>query len=402
MVARFKLPLAATAAKRMRLFLRRCSSRKLELRLMSVSVSASFNFEDFEYSGSEDDYDSEEEEDLQFQQGESDESRRQDNETLGSEFWDNTFQSIDPEDPVEWLLSYDSVGRFFRPYSRDSGRTLCIGCGNSDFSAGLDADKFNGLLSTDFSPVVIKQMKKKYQDLKWEVQDARNMSYKDGSFDVLVDKSLLDCMFYAEDCITALSAMLSEIHRVLKPGGVALFLTVRTPEQVNPLFGGSGSKQLRWKQLSVLPVVAECDEDGQVNKQSRTVAKSLKRSVFKSGETTCELYFYVCQKGDTVSKSARQTRVSNQKFKSFSRKEVKQLGLDSLPEKGEAEGEEQQQEQEQQQQQQPTASKKRRGSASKGSSSSADSITGSSTTGSSSSTTTGNGSSRSSSRQRRR
>jgi ubiquinone/menaquinone biosynthesis C-methylase UbiE len=285
------------------------------------------------------------EDDLQEQFGETDESRAKDNETLESEFWDKTFQGIDPDDPVEWLLSYNSVGRFFRPYKRDSGRTLCIGCGNSDFSAGLDADGFQGLTSTDFSPVVIKQMQKKYKALKWEVQDARKLTYTNASFDVLVDKSLLDCMFYAEDRLTALSAMLNEIHRVLKPGGVALFLTVRAPGEVNQLFDGSNSKQLGWKQLSMLNLVAESDGEGQVNKHSRTVAKCLKRDIFDSKQPTCELYFYVCQKLDSGSKSTGQkTLQESQRFKQFSRKEMKELGLDTLPEEEEEERKEQEQE----------------------------------------------------------
>ena len=95
--------------------------------------------------------------------------------------------------------------------------------------------------------------------------------------------------------------MLKEVLRVLKPGGVALFLTVRDPSVVGEYFkpdekggkndtsakrrirsgrsssGGEGNANLNgcWSELHVLPLLATCDEEGQVSEQSKvTIAQS--------------------------------------------------------------------------------------------------------------------------------
>jgi len=91
----------------------------------------------------------------------------------------------------------------------------------------------------DISLVVVEQMKKKFADregMQWDVEDVLEMTYSHDSFDIIMDKSLLDCVFHCSDAVMKVSNMVAEVHRVLRKGtGLALFLTVQTDDKVMPI-----------------------------------------------------------------------------------------------------------------------------------------------------------------------
>lgn len=108
-----------------------------------------------------------------------------------------------------------------------------VGCGNSDFSASLYDAGHHDITNIDISSVAVEQMRREHAPRKgmvWDTEDARHMSFSAASFDYVLDKSLLDCMTFCdpaggsdhENCIRDL---VSESCRVLRPGGVAMFLT---------------------------------------------------------------------------------------------------------------------------------------------------------------------------------
>lgn len=98
----------------------------------------------------------------------------------------------------------------------------------------------------DISGVVIEEMRSKFshcEGMKWDVQDVLDMTYDDSSFDVVVDKSLMDCIFHCGNSEPLVANMLGELHRVLRKGsGVAVFLTTQQPEIVR----GAQLVLLRW------------------------------------------------------------------------------------------------------------------------------------------------------------
>ena len=63
------------------------------------------------------------------------------------------------------------------------------------------------------------QLKKKRQVISYAVMDCRNLEYEDESFDVIIDKSLLDSLLCFENCEESISNYLSNVARVLKPNG---------------------------------------------------------------------------------------------------------------------------------------------------------------------------------------
>jgi len=61
--------------------------------------------------------------------------------------------------------------------------------------------------------------------------DVRQMQFKDGTFDAVIDKALLDAMVCTDGASQNVQLMLSEIHRVLSPTGVYICITHGTEDQ---------------------------------------------------------------------------------------------------------------------------------------------------------------------------
>ena len=55
--------------------------------------------------------------------------------------------------------------------------------------------------------------------------DIRNLGFKDGTFDCVIDKALLDAMVCGDGAVGNCQAMLSEIHRVLTPTGTYICIS---------------------------------------------------------------------------------------------------------------------------------------------------------------------------------
>lgn len=56
--------------------------------------------------------------------------------------------------------------------------------------------------------------------------DARNLlGIKDGDFDVVIDKGLLDAIVCGDGAAANVQSMLSEFHRVLSPTGIYICIS---------------------------------------------------------------------------------------------------------------------------------------------------------------------------------
>ena len=228
-----------------------------------------------------------------------------DNVTLEHDYWDTVFDEADS--PIEWLLSWSSSKRFWSPFlpSGPEGakqKTIAIGTGNSMFPIELVADGLcpGGILCSDFSPIVVKKMCRACDALgdaavkdnvTFTVEDARSLSYSSKSIDVCIDKSLMDCMFYAQDRDLSLKSMMGEVHRVLKDGhGTALFMTQRNPVVVEQYFSS-------FERVEYIPIAALANEDGNVVPGCPTCLEDLFDEYYDNTEFYELIFLYICVKG---------------------------------------------------------------------------------------------------------
>ncbi len=124
------------------------------------------------------------------------------------------------------------------PYARDAARLVNLGVGMRclDVAAGtgafslVAAETGADVLATDFSPLMIEQLQRKcarrgIQRVSTAVMDGQNLNLDDGSFDVAA--SVFGLIFFPDH-----HRGLTELHRVLKPGGRAVVVAWGVPHRV--------------------------------------------------------------------------------------------------------------------------------------------------------------------------
>eukprot|EP00966_Prymnesium_polylepis_P142229 3284359-Prymnesium_polylepis.1 len=81
--------------------------------------------------------------------------------------------------------------------------------------------------------------------------DVRSMDFEDGSFNAVIDKATLDSILCGEGGAESGARLLSEVARVLKPGGVFVLLSNAPPKQRMPMLE---KPQYSWRCVAnVLP-----------------------------------------------------------------------------------------------------------------------------------------------------
>ncbi|KIO16936.1 hypothetical protein M407DRAFT_180073 [Tulasnella calospora MUT 4182] len=101
-------------------------------------------------------------------------------------------------------------------------------------------DEYRNIVNIDYSGVVIGKMKSKYEDrdgMEWLEMDVRELTFENNSFDVAIDKGTMDAMMavkgdvwnpppqVVDDC----TREIDEAIRVLRPGGIFIYLTFGQP-----------------------------------------------------------------------------------------------------------------------------------------------------------------------------
>ena len=93
---------------------------------------------------------------------------------------------------------------------------------------------YKHITNNDISPICIKSMKRRNDKvrpmMKWDVMDIREMSYRDESFDLIIDKSTIDALLCGSQAHLNVALMMKECQRVLKTGGVYVAISYGGPE----------------------------------------------------------------------------------------------------------------------------------------------------------------------------
>ncbi len=116
-------------------------------------------------------------------------------------------------------------------------RILEIGCGIGTIVNELSS-KGHDIIGIDISGEAIEYGRKKYGDIHLEVQAAEILPYKDESFEAVLSFDLFEH-------IAAIDKHISEVRRVLGPGGYYLF---QTPNKCsNIIYETLWTKSLQWR-----------------------------------------------------------------------------------------------------------------------------------------------------------
>ena len=95
-------------------------------------------------------------------------------------------------------------------------------------------DGYFQIANCDYSHVCIEKMLQRNKDtrpyMKWDVMDVCDMKYKDASFDLIIDKSTMDCLLCGCFPYLKVAIMLSECQRLLKTGGKLVSISYGKPD----------------------------------------------------------------------------------------------------------------------------------------------------------------------------
>jgi len=107
---------------------------------------------------------------------------------------------------------------------------LDLGCGTSEMAACLYADGWKNVIGIDTSVVAVNKARGARRhtgrhELQFLQMDACNLEFPDECFHAIIDKACFDTIVTGGHAFPRGRAMLSEVHRVLKPGGVFILVS---------------------------------------------------------------------------------------------------------------------------------------------------------------------------------
>lgn len=162
-------------------------------------------------------------------------------------YWDERYTLLRDEEGYDWLMKYKDVCHFlhgdtenpFDDFIKKDDQILMVGSGSAMFSQDMYDAGFKNITNIDTSKVIINQ--KKMEDriagrrsMRWHCMDASELNFPSNHFDVVFDKSLIDCLFCCENPDQIIKKMINEAGRVLRPNGIFISMSLHKPEKMLP------------------------------------------------------------------------------------------------------------------------------------------------------------------------
>ena len=158
------------------------------------------------------------------------------------EYWEQQYEkcrerSDFKEYRFDWYLSFKGIFREMLlehiPKTKNE-KILHLGSGNSSLEESLWKEGWTNITNIDYCKNVIDDMRQQcipFHGLQFILMDCRNMSqFAEASFDVIIEKGTLDTVFCSLSGVDNARKAISEIFRVLKPGGRLVSISCATPK----------------------------------------------------------------------------------------------------------------------------------------------------------------------------
>uniref|UniRef100_A0A8C8IQR7 EEF1A lysine methyltransferase 4 n=2 Tax=Oncorhynchus tshawytscha TaxID=74940 RepID=A0A8C8IQR7_ONCTS len=154
------------------------------------------------------------------------------------DYWDERYKT---EKSFEWFGDFSKFQHLLQHHVMKDDAILVLGCGNSSMSSDMYDAGYHSITNIDYSSVCIDTMSARHDatcpGMTWHQMDARQLSFTDASYDVVLEKGTLDAMLVEEkdpwkvssETACLIDQVLREISRVLKPGGRFLSVTFAQP-----------------------------------------------------------------------------------------------------------------------------------------------------------------------------
>ncbi|ETB56128.1 hypothetical protein YYC_00760 [Plasmodium yoelii 17X] len=147
-------------------------------------------------------------------------------------YWNERYTK--EEEQFDWHQKWYGVKHIFDELNiQNNAKILNIGCGTSKFSEEMLDSGYTDITNIDASSVCINKMKEIYKDkpnLKYLQMNVCDMKlFKNGEFDLIIDKACLDSIVCSEDSLKNVEEMLCETSRVLKSEGVFIIISHAQP-----------------------------------------------------------------------------------------------------------------------------------------------------------------------------
>ena len=175
-------------------------------------------------------------------------------------YWDKRYAG--EAEPYDWYFRWEQVAAKIEHLFGQTDKVLVIGCGSSTMSIEMhQSGRFPHITNMDISSVAIEKMRAQtagISGLEWDVMSCTSMTYPDSSFDMVFDKGTIDaviCCVHGDDVV---AQTLSEVYRVLRPGGRFLAISFGGPSQRLSLFK---RPKLNWTLLPPLHIFNSQDYD---------------------------------------------------------------------------------------------------------------------------------------------
>jgi ubiquinone/menaquinone biosynthesis C-methylase UbiE len=201
------------------------------------------------------------------------------------EYWNAAYGSFGPQDSFEWgdtslpdLLEYEYLERMpggggdaklkstlgnslaVQPNADSDEPILMLGCGNSRLGEEMiQTGGWRGpIIQVDVSTRVVEAMSQRCGPLisnghmNFVEDDATELSaFRNGMIHACLDKGLMDAVYCADE-YDQCSSILKSVNRVLKPGGVFVFLSFSRPDFLLPkVVSQDWRKQNLWDNIQV-------------------------------------------------------------------------------------------------------------------------------------------------------